>query len=58
MEEEFKTDRDYIKTRLKAQLARNYWKNEGWYSVMLTTDNQIEKAMELFYEAKQIADLK
>lgn len=58
MEEEFKTDRDYIKTRLKAQLARNYWKNEGWYSVMLTTDNQIEKAMDLFDEAKQIADLK
>lgn len=57
-EEEFKTDKDYILTRLKAQLARNYWKNEGWYSVMLTTDNQIEKAMSLFDEAKQIADLK
>ncbi|HSW54501.1 MAG TPA: S41 family peptidase [Ignavibacteriaceae bacterium] len=57
-EEEYKTDKDYISTRLKAQLARNYWKNEGWYSVMLTTDNQIEKAMSLFEEAKQIADLK
>lgn len=57
-EEDYKTDKDYIATRLKAQLARNYWKNEGWYSVMLTTDNQIEKAMSLFDEAKQIADLK
>jgi carboxyl-terminal processing protease len=57
-EEDYKTDMDYIATRLKAQLARNYWKNEGWYSVMLTTDNQIEKAMSLFDEAKQIADLK
>ena len=57
-EEEFNTDKEYIATRLKAQLARNYWKNEGWYSVMLTTDKQIEKAMTLFDEAKQIADLK
>ena len=57
-EEQYKTDKDYISTRLKAQLARNFWKNEGWYSVMLTTDNQIEKAMSLFEEAKQIADLK
>ena len=55
---DYKTDKDYIATRLKAQLARNYWKNEGWYSVMLTTDNQIEKAMSLFDEAKQIADIK
>lgn len=57
-EEEYQTDKNYIATRLKAQLARNYWKNDGWYSVMLTTDNQIAKAMELFEEAKQIADLK
>ena len=57
-EEQYRTDKDYISTRLKAQLARNFWKNEGWYSVMLTTDNQIEKAMSLFEEAKQIADLK
>lgn len=57
-EEEYKTDKSYIATRLKAQLARNFWKNEGWYSVMLITDNQIEKAMGLFDEAKQIADLK
>ncbi len=58
IEAEYKTDKEYIATRLKAQLARNYWKNDGWYSVMLTTDNQIEKAMTLFDEAKQIADLK
>jgi carboxyl-terminal processing protease len=57
-EEEYKTDKKYIATRLKAQLARNFWKNEGWYSVMLTADNQIDKAMTLFDEAKHIADLK
>ena len=57
-EEEYTTDKDYIKTRLKAQLARNYWKNDGWYSVMITTDDQIEKALGLFDEAKEIANLK
>lgn len=57
-QEQFKTDKEYISTRLKAQLARNFWKNDGWYSVMLTTDNQLEKALGLFDEAKQIADLK
>ena len=57
-EEEYKTDKDYISTRLKAQLARNFWKNDGWYSVMVTTDNQIEKAFGLFDEAKEIANIK
>lgn len=57
-QEDYTTDEQYIKTRLKAQIARNYWKNEGWYSVMLTVDNQIEKALTLFDEAKDIADLK
>ena len=46
-EEEYKTDKDYIQTRLKAQLARNYWKNDGWYAVMITTDNQVEQALRL-----------
>ncbi len=57
-QEEYKTDEDYIQTRLKAQLARNYWKNDGWYAVMITTDNQIEQALGLFDEAKEIANLK
>lgn len=57
-EEDFATDKDYIKTRLKAQLARNYWKNEGWYTVMISTDNQVETSLGLFNEAKDIANLK
>jgi carboxyl-terminal processing protease len=58
VEEDYVTDKDYIKTRLKAQLARNYWKNEGWYSVMIETDEQVETALGLFNEAKEIANLK
>jgi carboxyl-terminal processing protease len=58
IENDFSIDKKYIESRLKAQIARNYWKNEGWYSVMLTVDNQIEKALTLFDEAKEIANLK
>jgi len=57
-EDDYKIDGNYIETRLKAQIARNYWKNNGWYSVMLTVDNQIAKALTLFDEAKEISNLK
>ena len=45
-------------SRLKAQIARNFWKNEGWYSVLLTQDAQLNKALTLFNEAKDLAKLK
>ncbi len=55
---EFDTDETYIRARLKAQIARNYWKNEGWYSVLLETDSQFQKALTLFEEAKSLAEHK
>jgi carboxyl-terminal processing protease len=57
-QEEFEKDREYILARLKAQVARNYWKNAGWYSILLTIDNQLQKAVTLFGEAKGLANLK
>ena len=57
-EEGFKKDNVYITARLKAQIARNFWKNEGWYQVLVKTDNQIAKAETLFQEAKDLAKLK
>jgi carboxyl-terminal processing protease len=57
-EEEYRKDKDYIMSRIKAQIARNYWKNEGWYSVLLNTDDQMNKAITLFKEAKDLANLK
>ena len=57
-EVDFKKDKDYITTRLKAQIARNFWKNKGWYEVILSTDNQLLKANTLFNEAKDLANLK
>ena len=56
--EEFRKDRSYILNRLKAQIARNFWKNKGWYSVLLHSDNQLLKAVTLFDEAKDLANLK
>lgn len=56
--EEFNKDKDYILTRLKAQAARDFWKNKGWYKIMLTTDKQYQKALTLFGEAKDLANLK
>ncbi len=58
VEKDFEKDKSYIAARLKAQLARNYWKNEGWYSVLLKIDKQVEKATKLFDEAKDLANLK
>jgi carboxyl-terminal processing protease len=55
---DFDKDKDYIAGRLKAQIARNYWKNEGWYSILLSTDNQYKKAITLFDEAKSLENLK
>jgi len=56
--EDFGKDGEYILARLKAQVARNFWKNEGWFSVLLNTDNQVSKAVTLFNEAKDLAKLK
>jgi carboxyl-terminal processing protease len=57
-ESDFQKDKDYILARLKAQIARNYWKNEGWFSVLISIDNQVEKALTLFEEAKDLSNLK
>lgn len=57
IEDDFKKDKDYIQARLKAYIARNYWNNEGWYSVLLGIDNQVKKAISLFPEAEKFARL-
>jgi carboxyl-terminal processing protease len=57
-EDDFVKDNSYIAARIKAQIARNFWKNEGWYPVLMKTDNQVEKAITLFGEAKDLAKLK
>ncbi len=56
-EEQFAKDREYTKARLKAHIARNFWGNDGWYPVILKSDNQLKKALSIFPEAAKIAKL-
>jgi carboxyl-terminal processing protease len=55
--EDFDRDSKYVAMLMKAQIARNIWGNDGWYTVVLEYDNQFQKALTLFPEARQIAGL-
>ena len=57
-EKDFDKDKSYIAARLKAQIARTFWNNNGWYDVILREDDQFQKAVILFSEAKELAGLK
>ena len=54
---QFEKDKLDFKTRIKAEIARISWSNEGWFSVYSSDDNQLQKAMNLFPEAAKIAGL-
>ncbi len=53
----FKKDAPFMATRLKAYVARSFFGNEGWFSVLLDSDTQFQKALVLFPEAQKIAHL-
>jgi carboxyl-terminal processing protease len=57
-QKEFNKDKNYIEARLKAQVARTFWQNKGWYEVILRADNQFLKSVTLFNEAISLAGLK
>ncbi|MBM4159501.1 MAG: S41 family peptidase [Ignavibacteria bacterium] len=57
IEKEYEQDLAFIKTRLKATFARNFWGNDGWYRIMLQIDAPFHKALSLFPEAEKIARL-
>ncbi len=44
----FAKDKEKIRTRLKAYVARDLFKNEGWYLTGLTSDRQFQKALNAF----------
>ena len=47
-------DKETIRTWLKAFVARDLFKEKGWYSVLLRIDKQFEKATVLFPEAEEL----
>lgn len=51
----YQKDMGFIKTFVKAYLARRVWGNEGFTRVMLTVDLQFKEAMTLFPEAEKIS---
>ncbi|MDI6767877.1 MAG: hypothetical protein QME52_13735, partial [Bacteroidota bacterium] len=55
---EYDQEKKNIKIRIKAEIARSIWGNEGWYSVVRADDNQLHKALTLFPEAEKIAGLR
>jgi len=55
--DDYSRDKNYIKARLKAQIARNFWKNEGWYTVLISQDKQVQISLTLFKEASNLANL-
>ena len=48
-----KTSSEIINTQLKALIARQVWKNEGFYAVIHTMDQTLKKALELL-DKKQV----
>ncbi len=54
---DFQKDVIVIKALLKAQIARAFWGNYGWYPVTLAVDAQFQKALQLLPEAVKIAKL-
>jgi carboxyl-terminal processing protease len=55
-EKEFKKDEKFIKSIIKAYMAKNVWGTEGLLYIMrLESDNQVEKALSLFPIAEKIS---
>ncbi|MFZ1288678.1 MAG: S41 family peptidase [Melioribacteraceae bacterium] len=52
--QDFIKDEEFIKARLKAHIAKNFWNNNGWYSVLLDVDDQFGKAKELLQKNYQL----
>ncbi|MGH2575761.1 MAG: S41 family peptidase [Ignavibacteria bacterium] len=56
--EQYERDIEFIKTNIKALIARDIWGINGSLAVWLSTDEQFKKAVELFPEAEKLAHLK
>ncbi len=54
----FEKDKEDIRSRLKAFVGRDIFKNNGWYLTLLKSDRQFQKAISLFSEAEKISGLK
>ncbi|TSA26974.1 MAG: S41 family peptidase, partial [Ignavibacteriales bacterium] len=51
----YEEDKENIRQRLKAFIARDLFKNNGWYLTLLKSDHQFQKAASLFDEAEKLS---
>ena len=51
----FTADKELIRANLKAFVARDIFKNKGWYATLLNSDLQFKKAVSLFGEAEKLS---
>ncbi len=51
------TDGDVLSVRIKAEIARYLWQQQGFYYVYMTSDETVNKAVSLMSEAASIAKL-
>ena len=58
VEEDYKTDEEFLKNEIKATLARIIWDRERYIQVFFDIDKQFQKALTLFPQAEKIAAMK
>ena len=54
---EFAKDINFVKLRLKAEIARKFWDTNGYHYILLQADNQFREALTHFVEARKIFSL-
>ena len=57
-EDQFKTEQNYLRQRLKAEMARFYWGLPAFYQMLLANDQQFKKAGQYFDKAKGLLENK
>lgn len=55
--QDFLKDKKYIAALLKAYVAREIWKDRGWYTIILDVDMQFQKALEKQNEALEMVNI-
>ncbi len=53
--DEFQQDIDFLKNRLKAEIARQFWGMDKFYRMILQNDNQFKEAFKYFTEAQGLS---
>ncbi|MBI3765002.1 MAG: hypothetical protein HY277_00675 [Ignavibacteriales bacterium] len=55
--QQYEKDKSAIRARVKGEIGRALWGNDGFFVTMAPEDVQLQKALTLFPEAQKIAGL-